>query len=233
MRPAPYCTTVRRVTDLAPAVRELVLDPPNPRLNFLPGQWISLHLPVGEKPPLVRAYTLAAAPAACGELTLCLDRYPDGLGSVYVYGLQPGEPVQFDGPLGRFVLPDTIQDMLWIARYTGIVPFRAMLQDLRTRPPAGTLTLLYEAPTSDDLIYRAEIEETAAACPWFTAQFHRNATLDTVPGVTTMTALSRIVGERQDLAPMVCGVGAFVRPMREFFTHRGYERRAVRCEAYD
>src|SRR5688572_23163284 len=98
-------TTVREVREIAPHVREIVLEPPPERVEFRPGQWLSLHLPVGEKPPLVRAYTLAAPPAEDGSLVLCLDHVPGGLGSGYLFGLQPGDPVTLAGTLGNFVLP--------------------------------------------------------------------------------------------------------------------------------
>lgn len=51
--------TVLSVKDLTPHVRQLVLLPKAQKILFLPGQWISLQLPVGIKPPLNRAYSLA------------------------------------------------------------------------------------------------------------------------------------------------------------------------------
>jgi len=45
--------------------------------------------------------------------------------------------------------------------------------------------------------------------------------------------LPDLVGGRTDLAPMVCGVREFVRPVREYFHGLGYDRRAVKWESYD
>src|SRR5436305_486722 len=84
--PAHTQTTVIELTTLlAPEVKEIVLRSPETPLAFEPGQWISLHLPVGEKPPLVRAYSLARPADPSGTLTLCFDRVPDGLGSGYLF----------------------------------------------------------------------------------------------------------------------------------------------------
>src|SRR5437588_9722621 len=99
-------TVIERTTLLAPEVKEIVLRSPETPLAFEPGQWISLHLPVGEKPPLVRAYSLARPADPSGALTLCFDRVPDGLGSEYLFERQAGDPITVAGALGHFKLPD-------------------------------------------------------------------------------------------------------------------------------
>src|SRR5687768_16984709 len=93
-------TTITAVRDVAPGVREIRLAPPPRPLDFVPGQWISLHLPVGDHPPLIRAYSMAAPPAPGGELALCLDRVPEGAGSDYLFSVSPGDSISFAGPLG-------------------------------------------------------------------------------------------------------------------------------------
>src|SRR5205823_97118 len=95
-------TVVERVATLSPEVRELVLRRPETPLAYLPGQWVSLHLPVGDHPPLVRAYTLARPEERSGELTLCFDRVEGGLGSGYLFERRPGDPITVGGVLGNF-----------------------------------------------------------------------------------------------------------------------------------
>lgn len=236
--PQPTQTTrITAVRDVAPEVRELTLAPPAEPVDFQPGQWLSLHLPVGEKPPLVRAYSLAAPPSPTGELVLCLDRVPDGLGSEYLFAVRPGEEITFAGPLGNFVLPDTPAELLWLARYTGIVPFRAMLPALAARSGAGRapVTLVYSAARPEDLAYLEEFRRSAAEFPWFRLlplvdevsagwEGETGAALDRIP---------ELVGDRTDLVPMVCGKKEFVRPLRDYFYSHGYERKAVKWENYD
>jgi ferredoxin-NADP reductase len=230
-----YTTRVAAVREVAPDVREITLDPPEPPLDFTPGQWLSLHLPVGEHPPLVRAYSLAAPPSPTGELVLCLDRVPGGLGSAYLFSVAPGDPLAFGGPLGNFVLPESPGDLLWLARYTGIVPFRAMLLHLANEPPAGAVTLVYSAPRLEDMAYYEELAELTHRLTWF----------ETVPlpdeppprwsgrSGPVLDLAAELTGERQDLVPMICGKREFVRPLRDFFYNLGYPRRAVKWENYD
>jgi ferredoxin-NADP reductase len=235
MPPPTYTTTVREIRDVAPDVRELTLAAPGTRLDWTPGQWISLHLPVGEKPPLVRAYTLATPPRETGELVLCLDRVPGGLGSDYLFSIGPGTQLTFGAPMGRFTLQETDADQIWVARFTGIVPFRAMVLALRERPPKGKVTLVYGAPRPEDLAYHAELLRTAEECPWFELLAtvdepdehwagHVGPELDLLPAQ---------VGDRKDLLPMACGKREFVHAVRTFFQERGYDRRAVKIESYD
>lgn len=228
-------TTVTALRDVAPGVREITLASPAEPLAFAPGQWISLHLPVGEHPPLVRAYSLAAPMSEAGELVLCLDRIPEGLGSDYLFSLKEGDPVHFAGPLGNFVLPEGAGDLLWLARYTGIVPFRSMLLHLQRQPPPGQVHLVYSAPRPDDLAYHAELLRAAEELPWFelTALVEEPAEDWTGRTGAVLDLLPELVADRTDLTPMVCGKREFVRPIRDFFYARGYEKRAVKWENYD
>lgn len=231
-----YTTHIRSIRDVAPGVREFVLDPPAEPITFEAGQWLSLHLPVDDpERPLVRAYSLAAPPSPSGELVLCLDLVPDGLGSEYLFERRPGDEIVFGGPLGRFVLPEGEAPILWIARYTGIVPFRAMLGSLKQHPPADRVTLLYSAPRPEDLAYHAEFLRAAGEYPWFDLISLVDEPGEGWAGLTgdAIEHLPGIAGDRADLTPMVCGTQEFVRPVRDWFYERGYDRRAVKWENYD
>lgn len=123
--------TVLSITDLTPNVRQLVVLPKTHKIVFQPGQWVSLKLPVGARPPLNRAYSMASPVSPSGELTLVFDRVPDGLGSNYLYQAKAGDELFLSGPYGNFLLPQsTDKEVLLIARYTGLVPLRCMLKGL-------------------------------------------------------------------------------------------------------
>jgi ferredoxin-NADP reductase len=94
--------TVLSVTDLTPHVRQLIVKPQTTKISFQPGQWVSLTLPVGQKPPLNRAYSMATPALPTGELTLVFDRVPGGLGSNYLYRLTSGDELSFSGPVWTF-----------------------------------------------------------------------------------------------------------------------------------
>lgn len=232
MRPPDFTSTVVGTRDVASEVREITLSPPSIPFEFTPGQWVSLHLPVGEHPPLVRAYTLAGPPGPLGELQLCLDRVPEGLGSEYLFSLGVGDTVEYSGPLGRFVLDDPAGPQLWLARYTGIVPFRALLLDLAARGEFPPVTLIYSAPTVEDLAYLDELQALAERAPAFALETVLDEP-DTDPVATVAERAEAALAQNREVTPMICGKREFVRPLRDFFTERGWDRRDVKCESYD
>jgi phenol hydroxylase P5 protein len=228
----PVTARVRSVREVVPGVREITMDAPSEPVDFLPGQWFSFHLPVSERPPLIRAYSVAAPPAADGSIVLALDYVPDGMGSVYLFGIQAGDTLEFTGPLGRFTLPEDDSSLLWLARYTGYVPFRSMLLHLAGRPAPPQVTLLYSAPKREDLAYRDEIEAFAAEHPWLSARFLVDDSED--EGVASvLAALPELPADRSALTPMICGKRAFVRPLRDHFIQLGWDKRDVKNESFD
>ena len=228
---------VKEVRTLTPTVRELTLLPLESKISFKPGQWVSLKLPVGERPPLTRAYSMAEPEAASGQLVLAFDRVPDGMGSGYLFSLNEGDEVIMSGPYGNFVVPRPInQDLLFIARYTGIVPIRCILKDLlTTRPSSSQVTLVYGMPGRTEQIYHDEFTSLAAGDESFRY----------VPAVleghglgvgecrTELELVSSLCEDRTNFLPMVCGTKAFVRPFKTYLAGLGYERKTMKIETYD
>lgn len=222
---------------LSPLVREMTLNPLERKISFRPGQWISLHLPIGQRPPLIRAYSMAAPETASGHLVLAFDRVPEGLGSTYLFGLKEGETVIMAGPYGKFVVPENLSvDLLLVARYTGIVPIRSILRHLFTRERPRQVTLIYSTPSADELIYHEEFVEMDSLYP----NFHYVPPLSPVQDKTPdrpcrqeIEVIESLFGNRKDYFPMVCGVQAFVDPLKSYFKERGFGRGEARYETYD
>jgi len=225
---------VLSVTDLTPHVRQLVLLPQTQKIPFQPGQWVSLKLPVGPKPLLNRAYSLAAPGTASGELTLVFDRVIRGLGSEYLYTLKPGDKVMLSGPYGNFTLSQQLdRDLLLIARYTGLVPLRCMLKQLYAQRQTDTILLIAVAPAEEELLFHQELLTLAVTHPGF-----RYLPLVAAGGEQqavdlTLSILRPLIDDAPKVIPMLCGTKGFVRPLRAYFVEAGYDRKAVKTETYD
>ncbi|MFO0980470.1 MAG: FAD-dependent oxidoreductase [Planctomycetota bacterium] len=227
--------TVERQRLLAPHVHEMTLVVQGEPLRFRPGQWLSLSLPVGEHPPLSRAYSLAEPDHGDGRLQLCFERAPSGLASRYLAELKPGEEIAFAGPHGEFVLPEPLDhDLLFVARFTGIVPIRCMIRAWQAHPSDCNVTLVFGATRPDLLLYHAEFEKLARD----TTQFRYLPTLLTEhpgwPGSTgnEMTLVHRLLRENTALVPYVCGLRDMVNEVRAVLTEFGFPRREVKSEVY-
>lgn len=229
---------VIRITDLSSHVRELVLSPLDHRISYQPGQWISLKLPVGQKPPLNRAYSMAEPEIASGHLTVVFDRVPTGLGSHYLYSLKVGDRVPLSGPYGKFVLPQQEDKrFLMIGRYTGIVPIRCMVWSVARQSSSPYTTVIAAAPHESERLYHDEFLGLASQ----NSRFQYRCTIngaegqkDTADDILRVIDLVRqFTGEGRDLVPMICGLRNFVQPLRAYFMDLGFERKAVKVEMYD
>jgi ferredoxin-NADP reductase len=226
--------TVLSVNDLTPYVRQLVVLPTVQNIPFQPGQWVSLKLPVGERPPLNRAYSMAAPGTPSGELTLVFDRVMEGVGSGYLYTLKPRDEVLLSGPYGKFVLPKQLdRELIMIARYTGLVPIRCMLKELYAQRQTAPIMLIAVAPAEEELLFHQELLTLAVTHPGF-RYLPLVAAGGEQQGVDlTLSMLRPLIDGAPKVIPMLCGTKGFVRPLRSYFVNAGYNRNEVKIETYD
>ena len=226
--------TVLSITDLTPHVRQLVLLPKTQKILFQPGQWISLQLPVGAKPPLNRAYSMAEPLSPAGQLTLVFDRVPDGIGSSYLYGLKTGDELLLSGPYGNFVLPLSLdRDLLLVSRYTGLVPIHCILKQLAASGALPQSILIAVGPAEDEWLYHNELLALAAQHPSFRYMPVAVNGTDQEIVEATVKLLRPLVTGRPKVTPLLSGIKGFVRPLRAYFMESGYDRKEVKTETYN
>src|SRR6185295_4921492 len=119
---------IERIVEHTSDIRSFFLRPyDGQRLSFVPGQFLSLQLPVDGK-TLIRPYSIASSPEEDGPLEICLNLVPGGQGSHYLFSLIVGETVNFTGPWGTFTLNDPPPaECIFLAAGVGIVPIRPMI----------------------------------------------------------------------------------------------------------
>jgi ferredoxin-NADP reductase len=219
--------------NLTPQVRQLVLLPIGP-ISFEAGQWVSLKLPVGSNPPLNRAYSMAAPCTNSGELTLVFDEVVGGLGSGYLCQIKPGNEVAFSGPHGNFILPKQLdRELLFVARYTGLVPIRCILKQLYAQQYRQPVMLIAVAPSEEELLFHQELLTLAVTHPGF-RYLPLVAAGGEQQGVDlTLSMLRPLIDSAPKVLPMLCGTKKFVRPLRGYFVGSGYDRKEVKTETYD
>ena len=227
--------TLVEYTDLAPGIRHFVFAVPGvEKLDFLPGQFASLVATVNGK-EITRAYSLAAAPRGGNEFEICLNLVEDGVFSPYLFGLRVGESITLNGILGTFLWREPLMDAFLVATGTGIVPFRAMLQDLFTRGTERQITLIYGTRYAENLLWMDEFQALEASHP----NFHFVPTV-TRPETDWTGASGRVqpllldaIGDRRDVQVYVCGLKEMVDSVRALCKERDFPRRQVIYEKYD
>ena len=147
-----------------PATRRYIIEASTPTpFEFKPGQFVTLDLPIHEKKnKRWRSYSIASAPNQTNTYELVIVLVEDGLGTPYLFNnIAIGDEIQFRGPAGVFVLPETIEhDYFMICTGTGIAPFRSMVQHIyQQQLPCKDLYLIFGTRTKSDLLYYDELME--------------------------------------------------------------------------
>jgi ferredoxin-NADP reductase len=206
--------------------------------GFVPGQWLSVKATTPEGEEITRAYSIASPPAENGRVALCLNRVQDGFMSNYLCYLEAGAEVAFQGPFGNFILHPAPRDTVFIATGTGIAPFRSMLHWLLAEPDrqqGREFWLLFGARREQDLYYREEFEQLAAAH----ANFHFLPTLSRAEDGWkgrrgyVQEHLPEIIGARTDMHAYICGLAKMVKANRDWLKSIGWDRTSIRYERYD
>jgi CDP-4-dehydro-6-deoxyglucose reductase, E3 len=103
--------------------------PPSAQFEYLPGQYIRLT----NRDHATRSYSLAEGPDADRLLRIHVGRVKDGAFSRYLFGsAKPGDLLHLEGPMGQFILRDSIvaRKTVFLATGTGIAPIHAILSSL-------------------------------------------------------------------------------------------------------
>ncbi len=129
--------------------------------KFKPGQFVTLDLPIHEKPnKRWRSYSIASWPDDTNVFELCIVLLEGGAGTEYLFNeVQVGTILTYRGPVGVFTLPETIEkDLYLICTGTGIAPFRSMLHHIsRYNIPHQDVYLIFGTRTKSNLLYYEEM----------------------------------------------------------------------------
>jgi len=128
------------------------------------GQHLDVRLTAEDGYRAERAYSIASAP---GEpVAITVERLDDGEVSPYLVDeLREGDELELRGPIGGYFVwgPEEGGPLLLVAGGSGVVPLRAMLRHRRCTGSEIPTRLLYSSRSLADVIYRAELDEPAAA----------------------------------------------------------------------
>lgn len=129
--------------------------------NFKPGQFVTLDLPIHEKPTLrLRSYSISSWPDGSNTFELLIALNKAGSGTPYLFEhVGVGDLLKFRGPAGVFTLPEKLEkDLFLICTGTGIAPFRSMVQYIHHhKVPHKNIYLIFGTRTKADLLYFDEL----------------------------------------------------------------------------
>lgn len=224
--------------ELAPEVHQLDFEVPGiTDLKFTPGQFVSVVEDMGGKEK-TRAYSIAS-PRDGNRFSLCLNRVPEGEVSNYLFGLQNGDEVLINEPLGYFTLRHPGRRIVFVATGTGIAPFRSILHHHlpNTQPH---INLLFGTRHATGLLYRDEMEQFARDYPGF--QYMPSLTrpdaawkgrTGRVQAHLDEALQFRTPGDMHNTDVYICGLKEMVDDIRAELKKRGFDRQQIIYEKYD
>jgi ferredoxin-NADP reductase/uncharacterized protein YcbX len=126
--------------------------------KFLSGQFLTVTVPDGSTEHQ-RCYTIASSPMREDRCEITVKR--EGTVSSLLHDhAQPGDRLAVSGPFGQFTFDEEgAKRVLFIAGGVGITPLMSKLRYLVDKRWLGRIDLVYSSKTSDEIIFRRELEE--------------------------------------------------------------------------
>jgi ferredoxin-NADP reductase len=153
-----------RIEEETPSTRRFWIQMPGEgSFDFKPGQFVTLNLPIHEKPgKRLRSYSIASWPDGTNIFELVIVLLEGGAGTNYLFNeTKPGAELVLRGPQGVFLLPEKIErDLFFICTGTGVAPFRAMAHHIYNHGiPHQDIYLIFGCRLLGDLLYGTELKQ--------------------------------------------------------------------------
>jgi ferredoxin-NADP reductase len=205
-------------------------------IDFKPGQFITLDLPIHEKKnKRLKSYSIASAPSGDNKLELVIVLLPGGLGTEYLFNqVQVGTELTFKGPQGHFTLSENIpQNLFLICTGTGIAPFRSMVQELANKKMlTQNISIIFGTRQQSDLLYAQELFDLQKQYP----NFNYIPVLSREKWEGKMgyvhAVYQELAANKPDAEFMLCGWRAMIDEARTTLASMGYSKEKVHFELY-
>lgn len=211
--------------------------------DFAPGQFVTLDLPIHERPAKrLRSYSIASWPDGSNTFELLIVLLEGGAGTTYLFNeMKEGSELTLRGPQGVFTLPETMEkDLYFICTGTGIAPFRSMVHHIhRHNIPHPDIHLIFGTRTKKDLLYAEELKSLEARMDGF--HFLPTLSREQWEGHSgyVHAVYENLIAEKKagDTTPppaqfYLCGWKAMIDEAKKRIQELGYERKAIHQELY-
>jgi ferredoxin-NADP reductase len=234
-----YETEIIDIIDETPVTKRFFFKVPHlQKFAFKPGQFVMLDLPIESKIHN-RSYSIASMPGDDNIFELIIVLNPDGLGTPYMWEhYRVGSKVPVAGPLGKFVLPEKIEnDICFICTGTGIAPLRSMAtQILKQGIGHQRLYMVFGNRKQQDILYLKEMESLQEQYSEFTfipvLSRESESTWKGKHGYVH-TIYEELFADKRPAHFYICGWKAMIMEARDRLTNMGYTKERIKYELYD
>ena len=210
------------------------------KFDFIPGQFVTLDLPIHEKRnKRWRSYSIASHPDGTNVIELVIVWLEGGLGTTYLFNeINVGSELTLRGPQGTFVLPKEIDKNLFlICTGTGVAPFRSMVHFIHQHDiPHKNIYLIFGCRTVSDCLYKEELDGLGKEMtgffylPTFSREDHNNTNIN--HGYVHHLYEEIIEKEKASAMFFLCGWKNMIDEAKANILSFGYDRYDVHLELY-
>jgi CDP-4-dehydro-6-deoxyglucose reductase len=206
------------------------------QFDFLPGQFVTLDLPIHEKATKRwRSYSISSWPEGTNEFELLIVQAQGGLGTTYLFQeVKVGSELNLRGAQGVFLLPEKMdKDIFLVCTGTGIAPFRSMVQYIHLHQlPFKNIHLIFGCRKKDDLLYYQELKELEKQLPGF--HYHPTLSREHWEGRYGYVhpVYMELCADRQDALFYLCGWKHMVDEAKKHILEMGYDKKSILLELY-
>ncbi len=228
---------VIKIVDETPDTRRYWIQVPElERFDFIPGQFVTLDLPIHEKSnKRLRSYSIASWPDGSNvfELVIVLDRR--GMGTPYLFtDVVAGTELTFRGPQGVFTLDYPLdKDLFFICTGTGIAPFRSMVHHIHvSNIPHKNIYLVFGCRSKETLLYYDELTELQSRMPGF--HYVPVLSREQWEGKSgyVHAVYEELCKDKQPAQFHLCGWKDMIDEAKKRLMEMGYEKKEIHVEIY-
>jgi len=227
---------IRIENETASTKRYWIEVPELTSFDFIPGQFVTLDLPIHEKAnKRWRSYSIASWPDGINvfELIIVLDK--KGVGTHYIFDeVTVGSELVFRGAQGVFTLKEPLEkDLFLICTGTGIAPLRSMVQHVKNKNiPHKNITLIFGCRTKDTLLYYEEMKALEASLKGFT--YIPVLSRETWEGRSGYVheAYEALCANKKPANFLLCGWRGMIDEAKTRIVEMGYDKKDIHVEIY-
>ena len=206
------------------------------RFDFLPGQFVTLDLPIHKKVnKRWRSYSIASWPDGSNVFELLIVLAKEGLGTNYLFNeIKVGSELIFRGAQGVFTLPTTLdKDIFLICTGTGIAPFRSMVNFVHLHKISFTnIHMIFGCRKKEDLLYYEELKQLEEQLPGF--HYHPALSREEWEGHHGYVhpIYQELCKTKPDASFFLCGWKNMIDEATKNILEMGYDKKAIHLELY-
>ena len=227
---------VIRIENETPNTRRFWIQIPElEKFDFIPGQFVTLDLPIHEKPnKRIRSYSIASWPDGTNIVELVIVLLEGGLGTNYLFNqIDVGSDLTLRGPQGVFTLDDEDlkKEIFMICTGTGIAPFRSMAHYIKIHNvPHNKLHLIFGTRKKSDLLYYEEMKNLQLENFYYIPTLSRED-WDGRKGYVH-AIYEELCASKQPALFLLCGWKVMIDEAKQRILALGYDKKSIHQELY-